>query len=175
MTLSVFHYGPVVWPESSQVKIPREIEEKYGKGISFPTEIQDNATWSKALGIDHIWQSMFVILTTPIGSRIMRPDFGSMLPFLVFENASNTVAVQAKQYTGDALSKWEPRINVLKTIVGYQEDNLMHISVVYNIKGLADKYQFDLPINGPEEHKFLPPNNFSVGKAPVFDEIPTKI
>ncbi len=63
-------------------------------------------------GINHLRQSIVDILTTPIGSRVMRREYGSKLPFLVDApiNASTLVDLYAE--TADALYRWEPRFRL---------------------------------------------------------------
>ena len=59
---------------------------------------------------DHLVQSIEMILSTPLGSRVMRPEFGSIVPGLVA--APMTPETDLKIYAGviDALTKWEPRL-----------------------------------------------------------------
>ena len=59
---------------------------------------------------DHLRQSIEMILNTPLGSRVMRPTFGSELPRLV--GSPMTPATDLKIYaaTIDALTQWEPRL-----------------------------------------------------------------
>ena len=69
-----------------------------------------NATTGKALqDIEHLKQSMRDILTTPIGERVMRRDYGSELYQLI--DAPITRAIIARIYSAviTALLKWEPR------------------------------------------------------------------
>lgn len=65
-------------------------------------------------GTLHLIQSIGDILSTPIGSRVMRRDYGSLLPELVdaAANASGRLAVFAA--TAIALKKWEPRLRLTK-------------------------------------------------------------
>lgn len=65
-------------------------------------------------GLDHLRQSIEVILTTPIGSRVMRRNFGSNLHRLV--DAPNNGATRARLVaaTATALMKWEPRLKVTR-------------------------------------------------------------
>ena len=63
-------------------------------------------------GLDHIRQSVADILTTPIGSRVMRRDYGSLLPELVDQPLTGATLLRAYAYTIDALLRWEPRIRV---------------------------------------------------------------
>ncbi len=61
-------------------------------------------------GIDHIRQSIAQILTTPIGSRCMRRDFGSLLPELIDVPITPASRLQVMAATATAVIKWEPRI-----------------------------------------------------------------
>lgn len=60
----------------------------------------------------HVRQSIQKILTTPLGARVMRRDFGSRLPALVDAplNPANRLRVIAA--TAEAVIRWEPRIRV---------------------------------------------------------------
>lgn len=60
----------------------------------------------------HIQQSVNDILTTPIGSRLMRRDYGSLLPELIDQPLNGPTALRAYAATVVALMKWEPRIRV---------------------------------------------------------------
>lgn len=72
-----------------------------------------NATTGKALdGIAHIRQSVSDILTTPIGSRVMRRDYGSLLPELIDRPLSDALMLQVYAATIIAILRWEPRIRV---------------------------------------------------------------
>lgn len=61
-------------------------------------------------GLDHIRQSIAQILTTPIGSRCMRRDFGSLLPELIDVPITPASRLQVMAATATAVIKWEPRI-----------------------------------------------------------------
>lgn len=63
-------------------------------------------------GIDHICQSIGDILSTPIGSRIGRRDYGSLIPDLIDQpmTAANILRIYAA--TAVALSRHEDRIRL---------------------------------------------------------------
>lgn len=63
-------------------------------------------------GDAHLAQSIAVILTTPIGSRVMRRDFGSDLPRLIDQPVTPETVVDLYQATAEALDKWEPRLSL---------------------------------------------------------------
>ena len=58
--------------------------------------------------IEHIFQSIEMILTTPIGSRVMRRNFGSHLPRILGRplNESTITAIYAA--ANEAIATWEP-------------------------------------------------------------------
>lgn len=62
--------------------------------------------------LEHIRQSVADILTTPIGSRVMRRDYGSRLPELIDQPLTGATLLRAYSATIVALLRWEPRIRV---------------------------------------------------------------
>ena len=69
-------------------------------------------TGSRLEGIDHLRQSIREILTTPLGSRVMRRDFGSRLFSLIDQPLSSSLKLSILAATVEALITWEPRIDV---------------------------------------------------------------
>lgn len=63
-------------------------------------------------GIGHLRQSITDILTTPIGSRVMRRPYGSRLFELVDRPFTPSVQLEIIAATVEALLTWEPRIEV---------------------------------------------------------------
>jgi phage baseplate assembly protein W len=64
-------------------------------------------------GFDHVRQSIGVILTTPIGSRVMRRDFGSELFDLIDRPMTDQVILAIYAAAAMAIARWEPRFAVL--------------------------------------------------------------
>jgi hypothetical protein len=61
---------------------------------------------------DHLRQSIEDILTTPLGSRVMRRDYGSRLFELVDRPTSPALLVDIYAATAEAIKKWEPRVRI---------------------------------------------------------------
>jgi len=78
-----------------------------GPGTGF-----DRDAGSILTGFDHVRQSIGVILTTPIGSRVMRRDFGSELFDLIDRPMTDQVILAAYSAVVMAIAKWEPRFAV---------------------------------------------------------------
>jgi uncharacterized protein len=57
-----------------------------------------------------IRHSIGVILTTPIGTRVMRRPFGSYLFDLVDSPATERGALRLIAAAADAIERWEPRV-----------------------------------------------------------------
>ena len=54
------------------------------------------------------------ILKTPLGSRVQRPEFGSLLYTLRDRNFDDEYKLNATRYTYEAISKFEPRVKIEK-------------------------------------------------------------
>lgn len=63
-------------------------------------------------GLDHLKQSITDILNTPIGSRVMRRDYGSKLFSLIDAPLNRGTLVDIYAATAEALMKWEDRLLV---------------------------------------------------------------
>ncbi|KTT31193.1 baseplate assembly protein [Pseudomonas oryzihabitans] len=62
--------------------------------------------------LEHLQQSVADILTTPIGSRTMRREYGSALFSLIDQPLNPALALRAKAAAVTALLRWEPRLNL---------------------------------------------------------------
>ena len=72
-----------------------------------------DATNGKSLsGLDHLRQSIIDILTTPIGTRVMRREYGSRLFDLVDAPMNRATIVEIYAAAAEALQRWEPRFKL---------------------------------------------------------------
>lgn len=80
-----------------------------------------NRTTGAAIsGLEHLRQSVGDILSTPIGSRVMRREYGSLVPELIDHPDNNASQVRLFSAVASALLRWEPRFRL--TRVGVQRD-----------------------------------------------------
>ena len=63
-------------------------------------------------GWPEVRQSIAVILTTPIGSRVMRREFGSELMDLIDRPMTGEVILAVYAATAQAIARWEPRFEL---------------------------------------------------------------
>lgn len=82
-------------------------------------------------GFDHLRQSIQDILTTPIGTRVHRRDYGSRLPRLVDRPINNSLVAEMVAATAEALDRWEPRLKLEKiSIDSVSADGQISLSLV---------------------------------------------
>lgn len=63
-------------------------------------------------GFDHLRQSIQDILTTPLGTRVHRREYGSRLPYLVDRPINKSLVAELVAATAEALDRWEPRLRL---------------------------------------------------------------
>jgi len=77
----------------------------------------DRFTGKPLSGLAHLRQSVTDILTTPIGSRVMRREYGSQLFAFVDSPVNAAQIVRIIAATAAALIKWEPRLSLDRVVV----------------------------------------------------------
>lgn len=97
---------------------------------------------------DHILQSVRDILTTPIGSRVMRRDYGSLLPFLIDSPLNAYFLMQMRAAVIHALMRWERRVTPIR--IELMTDN----QAIQGIATLMIEYQF--VVSKKVSHSYLP-------------------
>ncbi len=101
-------------------------------------------------GVDHIRQSIADILTTPIGSRVMRRDYGSLLPELIDQPLNGATALRAYSATVVALMRWEPRIRVkqITRTVSTTRPGRLDLSITARRTDTGDDVTLDVALTG---------------------------
>lgn len=69
-------------------------------------------TGRELTGLEHLEQSIVDILNTPIGSRVMRREYGSRLFELIDAPINRNTVVDIVAESAEALMKWEDRLSV---------------------------------------------------------------
>lgn len=100
--------------------LPQRLARLVGVGVCFPFRFSSKGR-SRAIdikgGTEKINQSIHQILATRPGERIMLPEFGSKLYDLIFEPEDEILYDQLYYWTVTAISRWEPRIDILNVSV----------------------------------------------------------
>lgn len=77
----------------------------------------DAVTGKPLSGTDHLRQSVADILSTPIGTRVGRRDYGSLLPDLLDQPMNPAGRMRLIAATALALLRWEPRIRLTNVTI----------------------------------------------------------
>jgi hypothetical protein len=125
-----------------------------GSGWGYPVQLDDRRQIALTTGEYDIEQAIFMILSTPKGQRVMRPEFGCQVHELVFDlNDANTAGL-AEYYVKEALEMWEPRIIVQKVDARADPEDAgrLVIAIQYEIKATHDRRSLVYPFYRiPEE------------------------
>ena len=129
--------------------------EFIGQGWAFPLQMSQQGGFALAKGVQDIEQAIRIILGTAPGERMMRPEFGCRIHELVFapDNASTRQLVS--YYVGEALGRWEPRVEVkeVQSSSDPDRDGVLMVEIKYQIKDTYDERSIVYPffLEG-EEH-----------------------
>ena len=62
--------------------------------------------------VEHIRQSVRDILVTPVGSRVMRREYGSLLSQMIDQPQTPALRLQIMAACYSAIQRWGPRVNL---------------------------------------------------------------
>ena len=86
--------------------------EFVGTGWRFPIMPDLMGGLSYVSGDENVEQSLKILLLTALGQRVMRSDFGSKAPSLVFAPGSLQYLGLLETTIREAVRDWEPRIDL---------------------------------------------------------------
>lgn len=129
-----------------------------GSGWAFPVRLDgDHRVLMTAGGEEAIRQSIWMILGTARGERVMRPDFGCGIHDFVFDvhDVGTTHAICGS--VQEALTRWEPRIDVLDVAAvpdtavpgGAAEPNRLLIEINYQVRSTNSRFNLVYPFYLP--------------------------
>lgn len=78
---------------------------------------------------EHIRQSVRDILTTRIGTRVKRRDYGSIVPDLIDQPGNPANRLRLMAATVVAVARWEPRILVRRAVVDVRMDGQVTVDM----------------------------------------------
>jgi uncharacterized protein len=88
-------------------------EELLGRGWGFPPSFsKSNNEAAMISGEEDVESSIYLILHTKFGERVMRNEFGSTIFELLFEPLNENMKTYMASSLKDALTNNEPRINI---------------------------------------------------------------
>ena len=116
------------------------MDDIVGRRIVFPFRLDDRNQIGMVADHQAIRQSINVIINTVPGERVMRPEFGCEIHSLIFWPANHQTAALAERYVKEALTRWEPRIDLheIEVTPGTADRGELFIKVEYSLKGEHD-------------------------------------
>jgi uncharacterized protein len=96
---------------------------------------------------ESVRESIWIVLGTARGERVMRPEFGCGIYDLVFEVNSASIAGRVAQEVRSALLYFEPRIDVLDVMVqpGGSNGEEMLINIDYQVRATNNVFNLVYP------------------------------
>lgn len=123
-----------------------------GVGVRFPMTlaVAENQTGAIATAAyeESVRQSIWIVLGTAKGERVMRPEFGCGIHDLVFAVITPSTTGQITHAVSQALLLFEPRIDVLEVQVASvvdSEGSKLLISVDYQVRATNNIFNLVYP------------------------------
>jgi hypothetical protein len=120
--------------------------EFLGAGWAFPVRLDERGAFERAAYEESVRQSIWTILGTARGERVMRPEFGCGIYDLVFEVNNAATAGKVVQAVREALLAFEPRIDVRDVQVrSEQQGEVMLIGIDYQVRATDNAFNLVYP------------------------------
>jgi uncharacterized protein len=120
----------------------------FGQSVGFPMQIGNNGRLSWSAGEQNIAESIEIILKTSPGERVGLPGFGAGLNSYLFAPNNAATHAQLTRTIEEALSRWEPRIQVKEVLV--QADTLYAdtaiATITYNLVASGAEQQIAVSV-----------------------------
>lgn len=111
-----------------------------GSGWAFPVHVDPRGRVALARQERDIEQAMLMILLTPVGQRLMRPEFGCRVHELIFAPDDATTRGLIVSHVERALKLWEPRIdlNAVRVDGDAEHPGRLLIRIDYRVRATND-------------------------------------
>ena len=100
-----------------------------GNGWQFPILPDASGKLAYVAGDDNVEQSLALLLMTQLNERVMRPTFGCAAPSYIFAPGSVQFLNLLQETVSDALTLWEPRVDVLGVVAEADPDDPSQVTV----------------------------------------------
>jgi Bacteriophage baseplate protein W len=119
-----------------------------GRGWAFPVRVHDKEGTIRLSEYEKdIRESIWIILSTAKGERVMRPDFGCGIHDLAFSVVNTTSLAAIEEQVRDALAAFEPRIDVgsVGALGDPGLDGQLRVSIDYVVRGTNNQSNLVYP------------------------------
>lgn len=101
--------------------------------LDFPYRFDGRGRTATTDRDDHIRDLIEQVLFTAPSERVMRPDFGSGLPALVFEPNSDTLAATTQMLVQGALQQYLSHLIAVQGVEVTNDDAALRVNVQYTV------------------------------------------
>ena len=118
-----------------------------GKGWRFPILPDASGCLGYVEGDANVEQSVHILLMTQLGERVMRADFGTQAPRLVFSPGSTQYLRLLENTVQEAVVNWEPRLDLTNVTAEADPANpfKVTVSVSYTVRQTNTKTNLVFP------------------------------
>jgi Bacteriophage baseplate protein W len=119
-----------------------------GLGWNYPVMLEDGQVKMTPDPEEAVSQSIWTILGTSPGERVMRPDFGCGIHDMVFGVNNARTASSVAGAVRDALALWEPRIDVLDVYAAPDpvRPDVLLIEINYQLRSTNSRFNLVYPL-----------------------------
>jgi uncharacterized protein len=123
---------------------PREF---LGVGWAWPVEQTEDGEIALARYEESVRQSVWIILGTSPGERVMRPDFGCGLQDLVFSVGNATTEGLVAEEIRRSLIRWEPRLDLVDVQVAADATrvDVLLVRIMYRVRATNNVFNLVYP------------------------------
>lgn len=143
--------------------VPPELISRLPRGLALPPTIISNR-WQTLSGLSKVEQDMFVTLQTPPGSHLGQPDFGSMVPYMLFEGGDDVDRPFLRSTIKLALATWMGGVITVNEVL-LSEQNLdagyIDCAISYSVPGSDSRLIFNVPLATSDTTQ-LPPGSYFI-------------
>jgi len=112
-------------------------------GLDFPFRKEAGEFPKRSLNKDAVKSDLITLFSTPLGSRRMKPNYGSNKEVLVFESTGPLLRARLSRNIKQTIFLNEPRVRVLA--VNISEDNTtVTAQILYSVQGVKDTITLEI-------------------------------
>jgi phage baseplate assembly protein W len=122
-------------------------QEFLGVGWKYPVQVDRDGAIALSRYEEDIREAIWIILGTAPGERVMHPDFGCGIFELVFAPNDTHTAGLVRFHVEDALTRWEPRIDLggVEVQADADDPSLLLISIDYRVRATDSRFNLVYP------------------------------
>lgn len=120
-----------------------------GRGWAFPPAFDSRTRGALMVSqLDDVQESLFILLSTTPGERVMRPSYGCSLRRLVFEPLSESTLTEMRGAIEQAILFFEVRITLesVEFDLGEVQAGLLRIRLEYTVRTTNSRHNMVFPL-----------------------------